>query len=107
MPALTPAQQYARELAEGSETAIQPVANLVAAGACPGLTIVDYGMSTQHVVYCERHVGPDGKHDEEAFGMGDGDPAPWQGPRYPAGPYHYGLAYVGLDLPGWYQWPAR
>jgi hypothetical protein len=30
MPALTPAQQYARDLAEGSETARQPVANLVA-----------------------------------------------------------------------------
>jgi hypothetical protein len=28
MPALTPAQQYARDLAEGSEMAIQPVANL-------------------------------------------------------------------------------
>ena len=81
--------QRDRDAAEAEERAKQPAPILIGAGVCPSLSIVDFGLSTQHVVYCERHVGPDGKHDDE----------------HPIGPFHTGLAFS--DDPrtahGW-QW---
>jgi hypothetical protein len=73
----------------------------------PGHTPAATRLPTRHVVYCERHVGPDGKHDEPTFDMSDGEPAPWKDPARPAGPYHYGLAGVNAGThPCWWQWPA-
>jgi hypothetical protein len=105
MPALTVEEQQQREQVVRAELARQPVARLVAAGVCPGLEVVDYGLPTQHFVYCERHVGLDGKHDEPTFNMGD-TWGLWSDPKRPAGPYHYGLAYVDHGYEGWWQWLA-
>ncbi len=56
MPALTHAEHAAREAAISAAYVAQPVRALADAGCCPSVTIVDYGLPTQHVVYCEKHV---------------------------------------------------
>jgi hypothetical protein len=85
MPAITAEEHYARELAIGSEYARQPHANLRAAGCCPSVTIVDHGLPTQHVVYCEEHVAPGFSHTSPHIGLAGVEvsgwrsaPVPWQ-----------------------------
>lgn len=105
MPALTVEEQQRRKQLVQAELARQPASRLIAAGVCPGLEVVDYGLPTQHFVYCERHVGPDGGHDEATFDMSDAG-ALWFDRKRPAGPYHFGLAYVDHGWWQWRQWPA-
>lgn len=83
MPALTEDEYEDRTALIRVALGAQPAANLIAAGCCPSLTIVDYGLPTQHVVYCEKfHPGPGFTHD----GL------------------HQGLA--GVDVPGWRTAPV-
>jgi hypothetical protein len=86
MPALTKTEHAEREVAIRK---VRSGGALLAAGCCPSVTIVDFGLPTQHVVYCEAEQ-PEGVYAHRGF--------------------HRGLA--GVEVPGWrtapvqWQWPS-
>lgn len=83
MPALTEEEYEQRDNYIAYVQGGQPATNLLAAGCCPSLTVVDFGLPTQHVVYCEKYV--------------------------PAGFAHSGnhLGLAGVEVPGWRTAPVQ
>lgn len=98
MTALTHEEYLGRELAIEALRKEQPIANLVAAGCCPSACL-SFSSESPVEVYCERHVGSDGRHDD----------------RHPVGMFCVGHCVPpgagAFPAPSWsgFQWydPAR